>query len=221
MRTNLLFILCILAFYPIAYGLSDTSKVKFEPYLFMDIYYVYNFHNPDGNTLPSFVYNYNGHNEFAVNTSLFWGKEKAEADSVTDIANRRSFFDFYGIFQFTNQWSTTLYVDLGFQRITCIEKDANRYAITGMSRYKPTPKLALCQRVEHYQDEFGVMVPTHIENGFVISSTSLNIDYLLTEKVLARIEGKTFLTKDNIIVKDNNSPSAQTYIIATSLSMKF
>lgn len=164
---------------------------------------------------------YKPNSKILLNTSLFWGKEKAAVDTITEIANRRSFFDFYGIFQLTDKLSTALYFDIGSQRVTAINRDATWYALTGMIRYKPSPKTALCIRSEYYDDPFGVMVLTPTNDRFNTSGISLNIDYFLTENILARIEGKSFLSRNKIFMKENNAITGHTFMLTTSMSIKF
>lgn len=156
-----------------------------------------------------------------LNTSLFWGKEKAAIDTITEQATRRSFFDFYGIFQLTDKLISALYFDIGSQKVTAINRQVNWYAFTGMIRYKSSAKTAMCLRGEYYHDPYGVMILTDTKNVFSASDVSLNVDYFLTEHVLARIEGKSFLSNNKIFIENNTSGSNHTFLLAASLSMKF
>ncbi len=156
-----------------------------------------------------------------LNTSLFWGKEKAVIDTISATANRRSFLDFYGIFNLTDKISTAVYFDIGSQKITIIHKNATWYALTGMIRYKTSPKTALCLRSEYYKDPFGVMILTHTNDKFNASGISLNIDHFLTDNILARIEGKSLLSNDRAFIENNMVTTGHTFMLTSSVSIKF
>ena len=59
----------ILFFLPL-FCLGQTDSLKIDYGCFLDTYYSYDFANPKGNQKLPFLYNYNRHNEFAVNLAL-------------------------------------------------------------------------------------------------------------------------------------------------------
>lgn len=171
-----------------------------------------------------------------LNASLFYGKEKAAIDTLTEVANRRSFFDFYGLFSLTDKLSTALYVDMGSQKITVLQKQVPWYGILSMLRYKPAHKWALCLRGSYYHDPYGVMLlntsrlpitsPSKVDSqafrrGLSISEFSINTDYSPLENMLIRIEAKTFISPKEYSTETKSKIGYDSLLFTSSIALKF
>jgi hypothetical protein len=65
-------------------------------------------------------------------------------------------------------------------------------------RYSPSEKFATSIRYEFYSDKNGVMINTNSLNGFETHGASINLDYIISPKVIWRIEGRMLKSRDKI-----------------------
>ncbi len=171
-----------------------------------------------GNQTPSLgtQLNYKPNSKITLNWSTYAGNEQSDS-----LKQMRYFNNFYGQFQITEKLGIIAGFDMGFQQI---KKDTSAYykwfAPIFMVQFKPTEKTRFAARGEYYDDEKGVIIATGTPNGFKTLAYSVNFDYLQTENVMWRIEGRGLNSKDQIFIKDNNQVK-DNYFITTSLSISF
>jgi len=154
-----------------------------------------------------------------LNWSTFVGNEQPDT-----LKKLRFFNNFFGQFQVTDKFGVIVGFDIGWQQ----DRDTSNQ-IAGMStwytpnlimRYALTPKTRIAARAEYYSDESGIIIATGTANGFQTMGYSLNFDYLASDNVMFRIEGRGLNSKDEIFTMDNKA-SKQNYFFTTSLAISF
>ena len=172
----------------------------------------------DGNNTPAFgtqiTFTPNG--KITLNYSTFIGNDKPDT-----VAQMRYYHNFYALFNPTDKFRITLGFDYCMEQKS---KGSNRYNMLYspvlILRYQCFNKLAIAVRGEYYNDENGIIIATGTPNGFQTIGYSLNIDYLIRDNIIWRIEGRGFSSKDKIFSL-NNSASNQNYFVTTSLAIAF
>ncbi len=172
----------------------------------------------EGNSLPSFgtQVNFSPNEEITLNWSSFIGTDDP------DVTRRMRYFNnFYGQFQITETFNLTAGFDIGAQQKT---KGSSSYD-TWLSpiiigQMKITEKWKSAIRIEYYQDETGIIIPTGTANGFQTSGFSLNLDYTPANNIMCRLEGRLLHSKDEIFANDTGSTN-NNFIIGTSIAVKF
>lgn len=171
-----------------------------------------------GNSLPSFgtmIY-YTPSDNVSLNWSTFIG-----TDDPDPVRRMRYFSNLYGQFQVSDNFSLTAGFDFGTQEQF---KDASEYNIwlspivIGQFQLDDNWKTAV--RLEYYQDEAGVFVPTGTSNGFQTRGLSWNLDYIPTNNINWRVEARYLNSKDAIFFTDS-APSNNNFFLATSVAIKF
>lgn len=171
-----------------------------------------------GNNTPAFgtqlTYKPNG--KITLNWNTFVGNEKPDS-----IMEWRYFNNLYGQFQITGKFGIIAGFDFGMQQV---KKDTNAYnnwySPVLIVQFKPASKIRIAARGEYYSDEKGVIIPTGTPNGFKTYGYSLNLDYLITDNVMWRIEGRSLSSRDKIFLMDDK-PTTENYFITTSLAISF
>lgn len=171
-----------------------------------------------GNQTPAFgtQLTYKPNSKITLNWSTFAGNE--QPDSLMQL---RFFNNFYGQFQLTEKFGIIAGFDYGMQQA---KKDTstynNWYSPVLIFQFKPTSKIRIAARGEYYSDEKGVIIATGTTNGFQTLGYSLNLDYLIRDNIMWRIEGRGLSSKDKIFLLDNK-PTTENYFITTSLAISF
>jgi hypothetical protein len=171
-----------------------------------------------GNQTPAFgtQLTYKPNSKITLNWSTFAGNEQPDS-----LMQMRFFNNFYGQFQLTEKFGIIAGFDYGMQQM---KKDTsaynNWYSPVLIIQFKPTEKIRIAARGEYYSDEKGVIIATGTPNGFQTIGYSLNFDYLPTDNVMFRIEGRGLSSKDQIFSMDNK-PSTENYFITTSIAISF
>lgn len=153
----------------------------------------------DGNQTPSFGTQviFKPTSAISLNWSTYIGNDLP--DSTRQM---RYFNDVYGTFGLTGKLSFIAGFDYGLQQKTKGSNDFNSwYSPILIARYAFTSKLAMAARVEHFNDQHGVIVNTGTPDGFQITGYSLNLDVTPVDNVMFRLEGRMFDGKDNISAK--------------------
>jgi hypothetical protein len=173
---------------------------------------------PDNYNTPAFGHQltYTPNSNIILNSSSFAGSD------TPDSTNRMRYFqNLYGIFQVHPRIGITAGFDIGAQQMA---KDSNAYDIwyspVLIVKLKATDRLSIAARGEYYYDESGVIISTGTPNGFQTFGYSLNLDYLIRDNVVWRIEGRTFNSKDKIFLL-NDKASNDNYFITTALALSF
>ena len=154
--------------------------------------------------------------KITLNSSSFVG-----TDTPDSVKLMRYFHNFYGIFQVSNKFGLTFGFDVGFQQKTPKSNSYNVwYSPVLVARYAPTKKLSFAARSEFYSDKNQVIISTNSRNGFQTIGNSLNVDYLITDNLLWRIEYRNLRSKDPIF-RRNETFINQNNLIISSLAITF
>ncbi len=152
-----------------------------------------------------------------LNYSTFFGNDKPDSVHQT-----RIFHDLYSIFKITDKFGVIAGFDYGMEQRTKGSSDWNNWMGGAIIiRYQPVSKIAIAVRAEYYMDEKGVIIATGTPNGFKTSGFSANFDYVVTDNVLWRIEGKLFNSEDAIFIDKNGGSIKTNPLATTSLSISF
>jgi Putative beta-barrel porin-2, OmpL-like. bbp2 len=150
----------------------------------------------DGNNTPAFGHQltFKPNTKLTLNSSSFIG-----SDTPDSTRRMRYFHNFYAVMQLHEKFGVTLGFDVGVQQ-----------KAKGSSEYDTW----------YYSDANGVIIATGTPNGFRTFGYSLNLDYNITDKIMWRIEGRGFSSKDQIFTL-NDQPSRQNYFVTTALALSF
>lgn len=172
----------------------------------------------NGNQTPAFgtQVTFRPGKKVMLNYSAFIGNDKPDS-----LRQMRYFNNLYGIFTITDQCSVIAGFDHGLEQK---EKGSGSlhqwYSPVIIVRYAFTDKLALAGRIEHYNDQDGVIIPAGTANGFQTTGYSLNLDVAPVSRVLFRIEGRWLQSKDAVFLKDKE-PKHSNAAITASLAFWF
>jgi hypothetical protein len=164
--------------------------------------------------------------DLLINWSTFYGKEAGAYEKISGIENtdslstHRFFNNFYAQANLNDRLSFTAAFDIGLQKKRLSSGDYLWYNPNLILRYAFTNKVALAARVEYYSDKHGVIIHSGTPNGFQTFESSVDLDLKFTDKVLWRMEGKIFSSKDKVYVNENKT-SNQSSLLMTSLAIKF
>lgn len=173
----------------------------------------------DGNTTPAFgtQVTYKPNASILLNSSGFIGNDKPDS-----VRLMRYFHNFYGIFQFHSKLAATLGFDIGIEQQTKGGRKMNTwFSPVAILKITTSPKTNLALRATYYQDKKGVIISTGTPNGFQTWGISSNFDVAITGNVMWRVELGTFLSKDNIFIKNNIHSVRGNTMLATALAVHF
>lgn len=171
-----------------------------------------------GNQTPAFGTQlvYKPNSKITCSWSTFAGNDLPDS-----LSQKRFFNNIYGQIQLTEKLGITAGFDIGMQQVT---KDTSEYNVwyspVLIVQYKPTSKIRIAARGEYYSDKYGVIIATNTVNGFQTLGYSINFDYLPTDHVMFRIEGRGLSSKDQIFLLDNK-PNNANYFLTSSLAIAF
>ncbi len=169
-----------------------------------------------GKSLPSFgtQITIQPNEKLLFNYSTFIGTDYADS-----IRKMRYFHNLYAIYSPVPQLTFTFGFDVGTEQKSKKSVHYNLwFSPVLIIRYKPVNKFAIAARYEFYSDKNGVIINSGTPNGFQTHGVSLNLDYIICEKVLWRVEGRMLKSKDEIFVWDKLL-SKYNYSVLTSLSV--
>lgn len=89
-----------------------------------------------------------------------------------------------------------------------------------IGRYHLAEEWAVALRLEYYDDENEVIVPTGTPRGFQTGGLSLNLDYTPFPDLSCRIEGRWFGSRDRIFTADLPAGHNNVFVV-TSLALRF
>ncbi|HOY05836.1 MAG TPA: porin [Saprospiraceae bacterium] len=168
----------------------------------------------DGNSLPAFgtqiLYKPNG--KTTLNYSTFIGSDKPD-----DARLMRVFHNLYGIFQVSDNFGLTAGFDIGTEQKTKGKSDVNVwYTPVLIGKFTLNDQWALAARVEHYNDENGVIIGSE----FQTTGYSLNIDYAPRSNALLRLEGRLLQDKNEIFVTESGFTNTN-FCVTASMAVAF
>jgi hypothetical protein len=172
----------------------------------------------DANNTPAFGHQliFKPNSKITLNSSSFIGSDKPDS-----IKQMRYFHNFYGIFQITTQFAIITGFDIGAEQKSKGSSSYNSwYSPLVILRISPDAKNKIAARVEYYSDANGVIIATGTPNGFKTWGYSLNYDYLISDNVMWRIEGRGFSGKDKTFEKAGK-PDNNNFFLTTSLAVSF
>ncbi len=146
-----------------------------------------------------------------LNSSSFAGEMRNDS-----AAPMRYFHNFYGQFQLHQKIGLTLGFDIGLQTRKNNGQFNTWYSPLAIIKLSASEKFKIAARTEYYHDAKGTIIATNTPNNFQAFGYSLNLDYLLSDKILWRIEGRGLYSKDPLF-RINNNPSQHNYCLSTSL----
>lgn len=170
----------------------------------------------EGNQTPAFgtQINYRPSANTTWNWSTYIGNEQPDA-----IRKWRYFSNLYGQLKFSEKTNFTAGFDIGAQQSEYGSSDYDIwYSPVLILQHKPTSKIQLAVRGEYYQDKQGVIIATGTPNGFKTCGFSANFDYLISDRVMFRIEARNLSSKDEVFLKDGNPTKTNTFL-TTSLAI--
>ena len=146
--------------------------------------------------------------KITLNSSSFVGN-----DYPTDEKKMRYFHNFFTQIDFSEKFGIIAGFDIGTEQKEKGSSEYNTwYSPILIARYKPSKKIALAARIEHYNDENGVIIPKTTQNGFGVTGFSFNFDYNITENLLWRLEYRNLNSRDDYFVRDNDLVSTNQFL---------
>jgi hypothetical protein len=171
-----------------------------------------------GNSLLSFgtQVKYTANKKLKLNWSTFIGTNDPD-----NIRRMRFFSNLYGIISPSKDLKIIAGIDFGIQQRSKYSKNYNTWLTPVLiAQIKLTPHLNTAFRIEYFQDETGIIIPTTTPNGFQTAGASINFDYNPISNLSCRIEGR-WLASRNLIFQKNGLSSSDNFILAFSIAYKF
>ncbi|KEO74705.1 outer membrane beta-barrel protein [Anditalea andensis] len=154
--------------------------------------------------------NYRPMDGMIINYSNYYGNEYPQTLYLPRFYN-----NFYTMYSF-NGWGITFGADYGIE--STINTELNQwYGATLSLRRKFFDHLYIASRVDYYSDKKGVI----LNNGMEVTGLSMNLDYEVTERALARIEFRQFFSPDPVYDLPAGKFSRGNSAINTSLAIRF
>ena len=148
------------------------------------------------------------------NWSTFIGKELYKNEW-----GMRYFSNLYWDKQWNSKWRTIFGFDSGIQKdMNSSTKDLFWMSPIFVAQYTLAPKWQTAVRFEYYQDRDNVIIA--VNDAFETFNTSLNVDFLINDKVKFRTEAR-YLNSQNEIFKKESFLVNDNFCITTSLSFEF
>lgn len=171
-----------------------------------------------GNNTPAFgtQITFTPNEKVTLNYSTFIGNDKPDT-----AIQMRYYHNFYALLNPTDKFRIALGFDYCMEQKSKGSNECNTlYSPVMILHYQCSNKLAIALRGEYYNDENGIIIATGTQNGFQTFGYSLNLDYVIRDNVMWRIEGRGLSSKDKIFLLDNKA-SNQNYFVTTSLTIAF
>lgn len=172
----------------------------------------------DGNNAPAFGHQvtFKPSSKITLNSSSFIGSDTP--DSTKQI---RYFHNFYGQFQVHENLGLIVGFDIGAQQKNKGSSDYNNwFSPVLIFKYSASEKISVAARAEYYADQNQVIIVTGTPNGFQTFGYSVNLDFVVAENVLWRIEGRGLSSKDQVFTMNDRSRN-ENYFVTTALAISF
>ncbi|MBK7343656.1 MAG: porin [Saprospiraceae bacterium] len=170
-----------------------------------------------GQSLPSFgtQIKFTPSGRATLNWSTFVGTDDP------DLTRRMRYFsNVYGQFQFNDKLGLIAGWDFGLQQTSTgssIYQDWFSFVLIG--RYMMNNRFTVAGRVEYYQDEAGIIIPTGTMNGFQTAGFSLNLDYQPIQHIVCRLEGRWLHSVDDIFHTESGFTN-NNFVVGSSIAIK-
>jgi hypothetical protein len=172
----------------------------------------------EGNSLPSFGTQllYRASDQLSFNWSTFLG-----TDDPDETRRMRYFSNLYGQFRISERFEVLAGFDVGAQQVS---KGSSSYdywwSPTLIGQYTINEAWKTALRLEYYQDENGVIIPTFTPNGFKTTGVSANVDYAPIPYLACRLEARWLDSEDAVLGTENNRDSSN-FFVAASIAIEF
>lgn len=171
---------------------------------------------PDKNVSPALGSQivYKPSHKSTFNWSTFVGKE-----SYNNKWGMRYFSNIYWDKQWNGKWRTILGFDSGIQTdVSNSNKQLFWMSPVLVTQYTLAPKWQTALRFEYYKDTDNVMIA--VDKAFKTMGTSINLDYLINNKVKFRTEARYLNSQQKLFVEDTDFVNTNFYV-TTSLAFEF
>jgi hypothetical protein len=154
--------------------------------------------------------------KITINSSSFVGNDYPTAEK-----KMRYFHDLFLQIDFSEKFGIIAGFDIGAEQKEKGSSEYNTwYSPIFIAKYSISEKITLAARVEHYNDENGVIISKTTQNSFQMSGFSFNFDYNITENLLWRIEYRYLQSKDDYFSRDNDLVSTNSFL-GSALAVSF
>lgn len=172
----------------------------------------------NGNNVPAFGHQltYKPNDKITLNSSSFIGSDLP--DSLKTI---RYFHNFYGWFKLNPKLELMVGFDIGANH-----KNSDTmftqiwYSPVLIAKIPVTKNMTIAARAEYYSDKNEVIIATGTANGFQTFGYSVNLDYLIADLMLWRMEVRGLQSKDSIFYAEDKLVNTN-YFITSSLAISF
>lgn len=154
--------------------------------------------------------------KLTVNYSTFLGNVGPDSAGM-----QRVFHNLYATAQLTKRMTLTGGFDYGMEQRAPSATWSNWVGASMIVQYKTSNKSAVAARAEYFRDDSGVIIQTGVPGGFSTLGFSANFDYFITEDVLWRAEGKTYLSEAAIFLNGDGNYMATSPAVTTSFCVRF
>ncbi len=173
----------------------------------------------EGTKKPSFgtQLSYRPKEGMLINWSTFLGSNDPDLTRRT-----RYFSNLYGQFQVSASFGLTLGLDMGLeQRLRGSRVYDTWYSPVVIGQVTWNKRIKSAFRLEYYQDRAGVIIPVeNTSSGFSAAGFSANLDYVLWEGLVWRVEASNYRSRDQVFLYPE-SPTATNFFLISSLAYRF
>jgi hypothetical protein len=151
------------------------------------------------------------------NYSNFIGTDKPDSVRLS-----RFFHNLYGQYAITNKIGIITGFDIGTEEKSKHSNKKNTwYGVAMIIKYTINPAWSVAGRCEYYHDKYGVIISSNTPGGFQTAGYSFNIDYSPVKNVSARLEARTFSSKDALFTKAGLDPVKHDTFFTSSIAVSF
>lgn len=158
-----------------------------------------------------------------LNWNTYLGDERSE----TNPNNRMRYFtDIYFIYNPNGKFSATSCFYIGAQnRIDSLGIEMEQafwQNLNLIARYKFTSLFSISGRIELFNDPGSIQItPITMVNGFRSYSSSLCLNYALTDQILLRMEGRSFFSDKEVYKNREGDPAYMIQLLIVSMAVSF
>lgn len=167
---------------------------------------------------------YKPNNKWLINWNTYLGDERSEANPEN---RTRYFSDLYFIFNPEGKFSATACLYMGAQERIHLAKGDNRERVYWhnanlIGRYRFSPSFSLSGRLEFFNDPATVqIIPVNEAEGFRTYSSSLCINYALTDTILMRLEARAFFSDKDVYQTREAAYTNKSNLVIASMAVSF